>query len=144
MPVQRHRGRQILEQLREPSFRQAPGTVSDISFEEFSHRRPRGLDQHPPGRVERVGYASSRARGAKHAQSAIVDMTSVESSLDLCASRPRRRVSDPIQLVAELGEMCGRRRSEEFGYVPRIRKECEKQPEIVIAMELLHDARVSL
>ena len=66
-------------------------------------------------------------------------MTPVESSLDLRASHPRRRLSDPIQLVAELGEMCGRRRSEEVWYVPRIRKECEKQPEIVIAMELLHD-----
>ena len=139
VPVQRHDGRQIFEQPRDPSFRQAPRAVGDISFEELSHHRPRGLDQHPPGRVERVGYASSRARGAKRAQSVVVDMPPVERSLDLCARRSRRRLSDPLQLLVDIGEMRGRRSNEKIGYVPWIREECEKQPEIVIAMESLHD-----
>jgi hypothetical protein len=139
VPVQRHDGRQILEQLREASFRQAPRAVGDISFEQLTHDGPRGLDQHPPRCVERIGYASCRAWGTKRAGHEVVDMPPVERSLDLCTSRPRGRLSDPIQLVAELGKMNDRRRNEEVGHAPLVREECEKQPEIVIAMESLDD-----
>src|SRR5262245_50887460 len=66
-------------------------------------------------------------------------MPSVERSLDLCASSSHGRLSDPIQLVTESGEMRGWWRSEEVGHVPGVREEGEKQPEIVIAMELLDD-----
>jgi hypothetical protein len=139
VPVERHDGRQILEQVHEAALGQTPGSVGDVAFEELPDHGPRRLEQHPPGRSERVGHAVRRLGGEKHAHGAVVHIPPVQSSLDLCTSRPRGRLPDPVQLFVDVREVGGRWHGEEVGQVARVRKEREKQPEIVIAMKTLHD-----
>lgn len=92
--------------------------------------------EHRPHRAEQVGEEAWRARREERPSRARVDIETGERAVDLASHTISVGGADAFELVLDVREMSGRRRSQEVRHVAVHWEQRSKRSEVVVALEL--------